>query len=54
MEVPQDNMDDQPDRVDLRQWMQEHSHEYGEFARDMGETDLLSMFLLGQAAFRKH
>ena len=31
--------------------MQEHSHEYGEFARDMGETDLLSMFLLGQAVF---
>ena len=51
MEIPQDNMDNQPDKVDLRQWMQEHSHEYGEFARDMGETDLLSMFLLGQAVF---
>ncbi len=46
-----DNLDNQPDKVDLRQWMQEHPREYGEFARDMGEADLLSVFIMGQAAF---
>ena len=51
MNNTQDNLDNQPDKVDLRQWMQEHPHEYGEFAIEMGEADLLSMFLLGEAAF---
>ncbi len=51
MNNTQDNLDNQPDKVDLRQWMQEHPHEYGEFAREMGEADLLSIFLMGEAAF---
>lgn len=51
MDNTQDNMNNQPDKVDLRQWMQEHPREYGEFARDMGEGDLLSVFFMGQAAF---
>lgn len=46
-----DNMENQSEKVDLRQWMPEHTQEYGEFARGMGEADLLEAFLLGQAAF---
>lgn len=51
MDNIQDNMENQSEKVDLRQWMQEHTQEYGEFAREMGEADLLEMFLMGQAAF---
>ena len=51
MDNIQDNMENQSEKVDLRQWMQEHTQEYGEFARGMGETDLLETFLMGQAAF---
>lgn len=51
MDNTQENIDNQPEKVDLRKWMQEHLRKYGEFARDMGEADLLSVFLMGQAAF---
>ena len=44
-------MENQSENVDLKQWMQENTQEYGEFARGMGEADLLETFLLGQAAF---
>ncbi|MDE6649542.1 MAG: hypothetical protein K2K45_06410 [Muribaculaceae bacterium] len=46
-----DNKDHKSEKVDLRQWMQEHPREYGDVARDMGEADLFSVFLMGQAAF---
>lgn len=46
-----DNMDTQPEKIDLRQWMQEHPCEYGSMARDMGDADLLSVFLMGQPTF---
>ena len=51
MDNIQDNMENQSENVDLKQWMQENTQEYGEFAREMGEADLLETFLLGQAAF---
>lgn len=51
MDNIQDNMENQSENVDLKQWMQENTQEYGEFARGMGEADLLETFLLGQAAF---
>lgn len=44
-------MDFLRDNHDLKAWMQEHTQEYGEFAREMGEADLLETFLMGQAAF---
>lgn len=50
MDNIQDNMENQSEKVDLRQWMQEHTQEYGEFAREMGDADLLETFLMGQAA----
>lgn len=35
----------------IKAWMVEHPQEYGEFAADMGEADLLEVFLIGQSAF---
>ena len=45
------NIDPERSKEDLKAWMQEHTQEYGEFAREMGEADLLETFLIGQAAF---
>lgn len=36
---------------EIKAWMEEHPQEYGEFAADMSEADLLAVFLLGQSAF---
>ena len=38
-------------KIDLKAWMQEHPREYGEFAMEMGEADLLETFLMSEAAF---
>ncbi|WP_303274352.1 DUF6043 family protein, partial [uncultured Duncaniella sp.] len=35
----------------IKAWMVEHPQEYGEFAADMSEADLLEVFLMGQSAF---
>lgn len=42
-----------PERIkeDLKAWLDSHPQEYGEVAMEMGETDLLETFLMGQAAF---
>ena len=38
-------------KEDLKAWMQAHPHEYGDFAMEMGEADLLETFLISEAAF---
>ena len=38
-------------KEDLRAWMQAHPREYGEFALEMGEADLLERCLMSEAAF---
>ena len=51
MDNTQDNMDSQPEKVDLRRWTECHPQESGDMALGMGEADLLETFLMGQAAF---
>lgn len=38
-------------KEDLKAWMQKHPREYGEFAMEMGEADLLETFLMSETAF---
>ena len=45
------NIDPERSKEDLKAWMDSHSQEYGEVALEMGEADLFSVFLMGQAAF---
>ena len=45
------NIDPERNKEDLKAWMGSHPQEYGEVTLEMGEADLLEMFLLGQAAF---
>ena len=51
MSTNQNNTAPERSDVDIKAWMEEHPREYGEFAADMGEADLLEVFLMGQAAF---
>ncbi len=37
--------------MDFKAWMGSHPQEYREMAMGMGVTDLLEMFIIGQAAF---
>ena len=45
------NIETERGKEDLKAWMESHPQEYGEVAMEMGETDLLETFLMGQAAF---
>ncbi|MDE7346556.1 MAG: hypothetical protein K2N48_07445 [Muribaculaceae bacterium] len=45
------NIDSENSKEDLKAWMECHPQEYGEVALEMGEADLFSVFLMGQAAF---
>lgn len=45
------NIDPERSKEDLKAWMDSHPQEYGEVAMEMGDTDLLETFLMGQAAF---
>ncbi len=38
-------------KEDLKAWIESHPQEYGEMAMEMGEADLLEMFIIGQATF---
>lgn len=45
------NIDPERSKEDLKTWIESHPQEYGEFALEMGEADLLETFLMAQAAF---
>ena len=45
------NIDSENSKEDLKAWMECHPQEYGEVTLEMGEADLFSVFLMGQAAF---
>ena len=45
------NIDSENSKEDLKAWMEGHPQEYGEVALEMGEADLFSVSLMGQAAF---
>lgn len=51
MNTNQNNTAPERSYDEIRAWMEEHPREYGEFAADIGESDLLEVFLMGQAAF---
>ena len=45
------NIDTERNKENLKEWMESHPQEYGAVALEMGDADLLSVFLIGQAAF---
>lgn len=51
MNTNQNNKAPERSEGEIKMWMEEHPQEYGEFAADMSEADLLEVFLLGQSAF---
>lgn len=51
MNTNQNNKDPERRNDDIKAWMEGHPQEYGEFAADMGEADLLEVFLMRQSAF---
>lgn len=51
MDKTQENTDHQPEKEDLKAWIESHPQEYGEIALEMGNADLPETFIMGQTAF---